>query len=95
MNKVPEALREVYKVVLKDKVRIESVKEGNDIHVWSREGGNNYKPLWVVLYPGSEGSLIDESSDVSSEKSKRDYWRGTELIYKARKMLRVWRNQGL
>ena len=73
--KMTKSLEGIYRLVLKDNVRIESVKEGEDTHIWSREGNNEYKPFWAVLSPGSHVTL--------DEPRKPILWTINEMIGQA------------
>ncbi len=50
MKKVLKAIREVYKVALKDNIKIEYVREDDDIEIWSCDNKEEVgELLWVVL----------------------------------------------
>ncbi|KKM20246.1 hypothetical protein LCGC14_1647470 [marine sediment metagenome] len=55
---ISKALREIYKVVLKDNIRIEYVKEDDDVFIYSRDYEDYAISLYVVLSPDSKGLML-------------------------------------
>ena len=70
-SKMPEALQGIYRLVLKNNVRVESVKEGIDMYVWSRKGNEDYKPFWAVLSPNSDVVLDQPYNRLGWKTSER------------------------
>ena len=60
MNKVPEALRKIYKAALKYDAKIESWNDGQDVNIWTRQGDSEtLTRLWVSLSNESMSIIED------------------------------------
>jgi hypothetical protein len=57
-NKIPDALKELYRLVLKDGVRVESFMDGHTLNVWTR--GTDYNGLQYWAEFNSMGSHFIE-----------------------------------